>query len=218
VEAAITLKLEDKPYEFIATIKLLLTNDKFLDTNFALALLKHDTKTTKPKLILMEDNAPLKFTHLGQYAFTSRNRIFEKEENWKGDNPKQPYQDQESRDDSLSNPVVYFTIAIATDILPRTLISGIKMKWEMHGGGKLLVKDLQLQESKGVLALYYVYTGTPYSIILKTLQNIMRDATSIRENERMKLTNDKEFNPPPQPWNLSACTGPMTEGDQLISL
>jgi hypothetical protein len=86
VEAAITLKSEDKPKEFIAAIKLLLTNGKFLDTNFALAPLKHDTKTTKPKLILMEDNVPLNFTHLGQYTFTSGNRIFEKKKNWKGDN------------------------------------------------------------------------------------------------------------------------------------
>jgi hypothetical protein len=117
---------------------------------------------------------------------------------------KKPHQDQESQDDSLCNPVVYFTIAIPTDIPPRTLISGIKTEWEMHGGGKLQVKVLQLQESKVVLTLYYVYTGTPYSIILKTLHNIMRDATSSREHERTKLTNQKEFTSPPIP-GISLC-------------
>jgi hypothetical protein len=127
LKAAITLKSEDKPKEFIAAIKLLLTNGKFQDTNFALAPLKHNTKTTKPKLILMEVNIPLNFTHLGQYAFTSGNRIFEKKKNWKGDNSKKLHQDQELRDDSLCNPIVYFTIAIATDIPPCTLISGMKI-------------------------------------------------------------------------------------------
>jgi len=49
---------------------------------------------------------------------------------------------------------VYFTFTIATDVLPHTLINGIKTEWETHGGGKLQAKDLQSQESKVVLALY----------------------------------------------------------------
>ncbi len=43
VEAAIALTKEDKPREFIAAIKLLLSNGKILDPNFALAPLKRDT-------------------------------------------------------------------------------------------------------------------------------------------------------------------------------
>ncbi len=65
VEAAIALTKEDKPKEFIAAIKLLLTNRKILDHNFDLAPLKHDTATKKPKLILEEDDVPVNFTHLG---------------------------------------------------------------------------------------------------------------------------------------------------------
>jgi hypothetical protein len=86
VEAAITLTKDDKPKEFIAAIKLLLTNGKILDSHFALAPLKPDTPTKKTKLILTKDDVPINFTHLGQYAFTSGNRIFEKKKDWKQDN------------------------------------------------------------------------------------------------------------------------------------
>jgi hypothetical protein len=85
VEAAITLIKEDKPKELIAAIKLLLTNGQILDPNFALAHLKHNEATTKPKLITTIDDVPVNFTHLGQYAFTSGNRIFEKKKDWKGE-------------------------------------------------------------------------------------------------------------------------------------
>jgi hypothetical protein len=83
IEAAITLKSEDKPKEFIAAIKLLLANGKYLDSNLALTPLKHNINITKPKLILREDDIPVNFTHLGQYVYTSGKRIFEKKKNWK---------------------------------------------------------------------------------------------------------------------------------------
>ncbi len=54
------------------------------------------------------------------------------------------------------------------------------------------------------MALYFVYTGTPYHIILKTLKMILRDATSIKEHERMALKGEFEYNPPPIP-DISIC-------------
>ena len=71
------------------------------------------------------------------------------------------------------------------------------MEWEANGGGKLQVKDLQSQESKVVMALYFVYMGTPYHIILRTLNSIIRDATSIREHERMELEDNEEYHKAP---------------------
>ena len=71
VEASITLMKEDKPKEFIAAIKLLLTNGQILDPMFALAPLKHNKAMTKPKLITAIDDVPVNFTHLRQYAFAS---------------------------------------------------------------------------------------------------------------------------------------------------
>jgi len=160
VEAAITLIKEDKPKELIAAIKYLLTNGQILDPNFARAPLKHNKATTKPKLITTIDDVPVNFTHLGKYAFTSGNRIFEKKKDWKGENDrhskpkKADHRDNTPTPETFKDPVVYFTVAIATDIPPRTLINGIRMEWEANGGGKLQVKDLQSQESKVVMALY----------------------------------------------------------------
>jgi hypothetical protein len=201
VEAAITLTKEDKPKEFIAAIKSLLANGKILDPHFALAPLKRDTTTKTPKLITAEDDVPVNFTHLGQYAYTSGNRIFEKKKDWKGDksSKKVGHRDNAAKEDIFHDPIVYFTLAIATDIQPRNLINGIRTEWEANGGGKLQVKDLQSQESKVVLALYYVFTGTPYSIILKTINSILRDATSIREHERMAQEDDEDYSPPEIP-------------------
>jgi hypothetical protein len=143
IEAAITLKSVDKPKEFIAAIKLLLANGKYLYSNLSLSPLKHNINIKKPKSILREDDVPVNFTHLGQYLYTSGNRIFEKKKNWKAaPNKTAPQRDQEQRDENhLKDPVVYFTFAIATDGLPHTLINGIKTEWETHGGGKLQVKS-----------------------------------------------------------------------------
>jgi len=165
VEVSITLMKEDKPKEFITAIKLLLTNRQILDHKFALAPLKHNKAMTKPKLITAIDDIPVNFMHLGQYAFTSRNRIFEKNKDWKGENDlyfkskKADHRVNAPQPETLKDPVVYFTIAIATNIPPRTMINGIRTEWEANGGGKLQVKDLQSQESKVVMALYFVYTG-----------------------------------------------------------
>jgi hypothetical protein len=77
VEAAICLMSEDKPKELIMAIKLLVQNAKYLDPHFGLTPLK--SNTGKPsKIIIAEEDVPSNFTHLGQYAFTFGNRIFEK--------------------------------------------------------------------------------------------------------------------------------------------
>ena len=220
VEAAITLTKEDKPKEFIAAIKSLLANGKILDPHFTLAPLKRDTTTKTPKLITAEDDVPVNFTHLGQYAYTSGNRIFEKKKDWKGDksSKKVGHRDNAAKEDIFHDPIVYFTLAIATDIQPRNLINGIRTEWEANGGGKLQVKDLQSQESKVVLALYYVFTGTPYSIILKTINSILRDATSIREHERMAQEDDEDYSPPEIPGISIRAQVPRLKGFDTSSL
>jgi hypothetical protein len=163
---------------------------------------------------------PVNFTHLGQYAYTSENRIFEKKKDWKGDNSskKADHRDNATKEETLHDPIVYFTIAIATGALPRTLINGIRMEWEANRRGKLQVKDLQSQESKVVLALYYVFTGTPYSIILKTIKLILRDATSIHEHERMALEDDENYSPPPLPGILICMQDSRLKGHDTSAL
>ena len=173
-EAAICLTLEDKPKEFINAIKLQLQNAKFLDPNFGLAPLKNTTD--KPiRIITTEDNVPSNFTHLGQYAFTSGNRIFEKKKNRERDKEKKPHRD-EAAAKQFNNPIVYFTIAIATNLQPQVIMDGIRMDWETHGGGKLQVEDIQSHDSKVAFTLYYVYTGAPFHIIRKIDEAILRKA------------------------------------------
>ena len=115
---------EDKPKEFIAAIKLLLTNRQILDPTFALAPLKHNEAMTKPKLITAIDDVPVNFTHLGQYAFTSGNRFLEKKKDWKGENDryskskKADHRDNAPQPETFKDLVVYFTVAIATNIPP----------------------------------------------------------------------------------------------------
>ena len=174
VEAAICLTSDDKPKEFIVAIKLILKNAKYLDPNFGLAPLKNLPGGQK-KIIMAEDDVPTNFTHLGQYAFTSGNRVFEKKKDWKKE--KKLHRDKEAED--LKDPVVYFTIAIAMDIAPRALIDGIRMEWETHGGGKFQVKDLQSHDSKSMFALYFVFKDTPFNIIKKTLEHILNEAAWI---------------------------------------
>jgi len=87
------------------------------------------------------------------------------------------------------------------------------MEWEANGGGKLQVKDLQSQESKVVIALYFVNPGTPYHIILRTLNSIIRDATSIKEHERMELEDNEEYHKaPPIPGILIRLQVPRLKG------
>ncbi len=111
-----------------------------------------------------------------------------------------------------------FTIAIVTDVPPCSLINGIRIKWEENGGGKLQVKDLQSQESKVVLTLHNVFTGTHYSIILKTLESILRDATSIQEHKRMALEDDKKYSPPQMPGISLRIQVPRLKGVDTLSL
>ena len=148
------------------------------------------------------DDVPVNFTHLGQYAFTSANRTFEKKKDWQGENgspKKADHRDNVSKEDIFKDPMVYFTIVVATNILPQNLINGIWMEWKANGGGKCQVKDLQSQESKAVLALYLVYTGTHYHIIINTLNSILCGTTSIKEHKRMVLEDDNEYNAPSIP-------------------
>jgi hypothetical protein len=180
---------DDKPKEFILEIKLLLQNAKFVDQNLGLAPLTN-LPSKQTKIIVAEDKIPSNFTHLGQYAFTLENKIFEKKMNWKEKNTQTPNRDNKAK--VLRDPVVYFTIAIATDLQPRPLIDGIRMEWKTHEGGKLQVKDLQSHESKVMFALYFVYIDTPFHISKKTLKDILHEVAQMLLFQRM-LPDDESI-------------------------
>ncbi len=177
----ISLTSEEKPKELISTFKLILKNGQYLDSNFGLTHLK-TVEGTKFKIILKEDDVPTNFTHLGQYMGNSGRQIFEPKKKWKENNKAKPHRDiAEAENKKIKeNLIVYFTFAFATDLDPRNLIDGIRNEWEMHGGGKLLVKDLQSHESKVAFVLYFVCTGTPHKYILRTLRSILQEAAELR--------------------------------------
>jgi hypothetical protein len=54
--------------------------------------------------------------------------------------------------------------------------------------------------------------GTPYHIILKTLNSILCNATSIKEHERMALEDDDEYSAPPIPEILLRALVPCLKG------
>ncbi len=62
------------------------------------------------------------------------------------------------------------------------------------------------------MALYFVYTGTPYHIILKSLNSILCDATSIKEHKRMALEDDEEYKAPPFPGISTRLQVPRLKG------
>ena len=209
IKATICLTSDDKPKEFIVAIKLILKNGKYLDHNFGLVPLKN-LPGKQTKVIVDKDNVPTNFTHLGQYAFTSGNRIFEKKKNWKKD--KQPHRDNEAEE--FKDPVVYFTIAIATDIAPKALIDGIRTEWETHSGGKLQVKDLQSHDSKSMFALYFVYKDTPFNIIKKTRINILKETAMIMHARTMPEDNTslpEEGHAPPSNSVIPTMVSPVIE-------
>jgi hypothetical protein len=144
-------------------------NGKHLDPKFGLTPLK-TVEGIKPNIILKEDNVPLNFTHLGLYMGTLGRQIFEPKKKWKDNNKGRPHRDDKEEDYAKpKEAVIYFTFAFAMDLDPRTLIDGIWNEWETHRGGKLMVKDLQLHESRVAFVLYFVYTGTPHKYIMQTL-------------------------------------------------
>ncbi len=142
---------------------------------------------------------PSNFTHLGHYAFISGKQIFDKKKNWK-DNNKQPHRDNVA--EVLKDPVVYFTIAITTDLAPRVLIDGIMTEWETYSGGKLQVMDLQSHESKMMFVLYFVYRDTPFYIIKKTMGDILCEAKEIMFWQQM-LPEDSALDSPPASPEIS---------------
>jgi hypothetical protein len=178
-----------------------------LDPNFGLIPLKN-LPGKQSKIIVSEDDVPSNFTHLGQYAFTSGNQIFEKKKNWK-DKDKQPHRNN-GAEEQLKDPTTYFTIAITTDLFPCTLIDGIRTKWETHGGGKLQVKDLQSHESKVMFVLYFVFRDTPFHIIKKTLDDILRKASEMLFLQRM--IPEFESVPPAIPEILICAQVPCLKG------
>ncbi len=110
------------------------------------------------------------------FKITSNGRNpFEKQKTW-GDKAKK---DKEE----LKDPVVYFSLAIATDEDPEELIARIVHKWQRCSGILLQIKELPSFESKTVLTLFNIYTAVPKKLILDKFLTILGQAQSLEEEE-----------------------------------
>jgi hypothetical protein len=142
VEASIELKGESPIQEFITSLQQLLKNGQMVDKNFAFCPVKQDGGTKK---IHSQSSVPTNMTLLSAHFKILSNKgrnPFEKQKVWKNN--------KEVKGD-LKNPIIYFSMAIATNEEPEELLARISHEWHWHMGIILKVKDLQSFESETIL-------------------------------------------------------------------
>jgi hypothetical protein len=128
---------------------------------------------------------PTNITMLGAHFGISSNgrNPFKKQKAW-GNKAKK---DKEE----FKDPIVYFTLAIATDEDPKEILARIIHEWQHRGGILLRIKELQSFESKTVLALFSICTAVPKKLILDKFCTILAQAQSFTQED-----DNLEFN-----WN-----------------
>jgi hypothetical protein len=129
IEGSAGLSQEDKVKEFMELIGTLLSNGKMVDRYLAIVSVimgarRKDLKEVK--------DIPTNMTLLGGYVKISEKslRVFEKKRTTKTNKGAK----SAKRDTSYSNDMIYFTLAIACDVEPREIISGISVEWMWAGG------------------------------------------------------------------------------------
>ena len=125
VEASIELKGKSPVLEFIVSLQELLKNGLMVDKNFAFCPVKQDGGTKK---IHNQSSIPTNMTLLSAHFKISGNKgrnSFEKQKVWKNN--------KEVKGD-LKNPIIYFSMAIATNEEPEELLAWISHEWHQHGG------------------------------------------------------------------------------------
>jgi hypothetical protein len=78
--------------------------------------------------------------------------------------------------DEFKDPVVWFTLAIATDVEPKDLVSCVIHEWHRIGGVCLTIKDLQSFKSETILSCFNVFMQTNKSVLLTELEDILTQA------------------------------------------
>jgi hypothetical protein len=78
--------------------------------------------------------------------------------------------------DEFKDPAEWFTLAIATDVEPKDLVSCIVHEWHRIGGVCLTIKDLQSFKSETILSCFNIFTQTNISVLLAELEDILTQA------------------------------------------
>jgi hypothetical protein len=90
--------------------------------------------------------------------------------------------------EETKDPMVYFTMVIATGLDPHDVISHISHKWNCLGGTRLMINDLQTVDSKLIVALFNVLTVNNKDTVKSELHKIPVDA-----QERVQETDSLVF-------------------------
>ncbi len=179
IKAGINLTQDDLFQEFIGSLQQLLKNHQLVDPKFAFCPVNMDSKDKK---IFGHTGIPINMTMLGAHVKISNfgRNPFMKQKTWGKGTSKGK---EETKD-----PVVYFTMVIATDLDPHDVISGISHKWNRLSGTCLMIKDLQTVNSEVIVALFNVLTVNNKDTLKSELHKILVDA-----QERVHKTDSLDF-------------------------
>jgi hypothetical protein len=142
VKASIKLTGSAPVQDFIVNLQELLKNGQFVNKMFAFCPIEPDGTDKK---IHETSGIPTNITMLGAHFKISSNgrNPFEKQKQWgKAKKGKEEFRD----------PIVYFSLVMATDKSPKDLLLRIMHEWQHRGGILLRVKELQSFESDTILA------------------------------------------------------------------
>ncbi len=156
----------------MTSMQELLKNGQIVDKNFAFCPVKPDGGTNKihdPSKV--PTNMTLLSTHF-KISSTKNKSPFEKQKVWK--NGKEVKGE-------LRNPVIYFSMAIATNEEPDDLLARVCHEWHCWGGNMLKVKELQSFDSKTILCLFNVFTSTPKKNVLHEFCKVLTAAQEMAQ-------------------------------------
>jgi hypothetical protein len=180
IETSIKLKDANPFNEFIVSLQTLLKNGQLVDPHFAFCPIK---PSSGEKKIHAHADIPINMTMLSahfQISISNGRNPFEKQKIW-GKNATKGK-------DEFKNPVVFFSMAIATDNEPEELVNRISMEWSKAGGRRLSIKNLQSFKSETIIALFNVYTATKKDTLLSELNKILTLALAeIQEDDSDEL-------------------------------
>ena len=166
VDASIKLTGSTPVQDFIVHLQELLKNGLMVDKTFAFCPINPNGSDKKIHEI---SGIVTNMTMLGAHFKISSNKKnpFEKQKQWgKAKKDKEEFRD----------PIIYFSLAIATDREPEDLLARIIHEWQRWGGILLRIKELQSFESDTILAFYNIFTATPKKYILQEFRTILQEA------------------------------------------
>ncbi len=178
IDGSARLAQADKVKEFIELIGTLLANGKMVDRYFAIVSVvmgegRKDLKEVK--------DIPTNMTLLGGYVKISERslKVFERKNTTRTNKGGKSARG----DTGYSNDMIYFTLAIACDIDPKEIISGISVEWMRAGGIGLYRKEIQAFNTFSPFVIFYLYNNTSIQTVTAEFKRIMEEAIKMLEEE-----------------------------------